>query len=232
MVMNSKRHLVVQEQSHSSVAEAYRMFRTNILFSKIDGELKTILFTSSCPGEGKSVSAANTAIALAQSGKKVILLDCDLRKPVQHLMFGRVANGLTNVIFGELTVEHAIQETEQQNLFLVASGPLPPNPSDILGSSKMDMLLNNLKTKVDYLIIDSPPVLAVSDACILASKVDGIILVLGAGIVRAEMAQQTKESLERAKGRLLGVMINRIKLEQDNFYGYYAMQKDAREVMR
>jgi len=230
--MNSKRHLVVKEQPDSSIAEAYRMFRTNILFSKVEGDLKTILFTSSCHGEGKSVSAANTAIALAQSGKKVILLDCDLRKPVQHLMFGRVANGLTNVVFGELDIESAIQETEQQNLRLVASGPLPPSPSDILGSSKMDMLLNNLKTKVDYLIIDSPPVLAVSDACVLASKVDGIILVLGAGIVRPEMAQQTRESLERAKGRLLGVMINRIKLIQESYYGYYEIQKNAKKVMR
>ena len=230
--MNSKRHLVVQEQPHSAIAEAYRMFRTNILFSKIDGDLKTILFTSSCSGEGKSVSAANTAIALAQSGKKVILLDCDLRKPVQHLMFGRVANGLTDVIFGELNLENAIQETEQQNLFLIASGPLPPNPSEILGSNKMDMLLKNLIMKVDYLIIDSPPVLAVSDACVLASKVDGVILVLGAGIVRAEMAQEAKESLERAKGRLLGVMINRIKRELNSYYGYYGIQKNAKEVMR
>lgn len=230
--MNSKRHLIVQERSHSSIAEAYRMFRTNILFSKVEGDLKTILFTSSCSGEGKSVSAANTAIALAQSGKRVILLDCDLRKPVQHLMFGRVANGITNVVFGELDLENAIQETEQENLFLVASGPLPPNPSEILGSTKMDMLLNNLKTKVDYLIIDSPPVMAVSDACVLASKVDGVILVLGAGIVRWEMAQETKESLESVKGRLLGVMINRIKREPNRYYKYYPMQKSAKEVMR
>ena len=229
--MNSKRHLVVQEQPQSPISEAYRMFRTNILCSKVDGALKTILFTSSCPGEGKSVSAANTAIALAQSGKKVILLDCDLRKPVQHLMFGRVADGLSNVIFGELPIETVVQETEQKNLLLVASGPLPPNPSEILGSSKMDLLLKNLKTKVDYLIIDSPPVLAVSDACVLASKVDGIILVLGAGIVSSEMAQQAKESLERAKGRLLGVMINRIKIEQESYYGYYPMQKNARKAM-
>ena len=229
--MSSKRRLIVQERPHSQIAEAYRMFRTNIQFSKLDGDLKTILFTSSCSGEGKSVSAANTAIALAQTGKKVILIGCDLRKPVQHLIFGRVANGLTNVVFGDLSVEHAIQETEQNNLFLIASGPLPPNPSEILGSNKMDMLLNNLKTTADYVIIDSPPVLAVSDACVLASKVDGIILVLGAGIVRAEMAQQTKESLERAKGRLLGVMINRIKMEPNSYYGYYDIPKSSKKIM-
>lgn len=230
--MNSKRHLVVQEKPNSQISEAYRMLRTNILFSKVDGDLKTILFTSSGPGEGKSVSAANTALAISQSGKKVILLDCDLRKPVQHLMFGRGVKGLTNVLFGEMPIQDAIQETEQKNLYLVTSGPLPPNPSEILGSSKMDRLLNSLKAQADYLIIDSPPVLTVSDTCVLASKTDGVILVLGAGIVRPEMAQQSKEALERAQGSLLGVMINRIKLEQDSYYGYYPIRKNATEAMR
>ena len=226
--MNGRRHLIVEEQSHSLIAEAYRMFRTNILFSKVEGNLKTIMFTSSCSGEGKSVSAANTAIAVAQSGKKVILLDCDLRKPVQHLIFGQVAKGLTNILFEENSLDDSIQETEQKNLFLITSGPLPPNPSEILGASKMDALLKDLESKADYLIIDSPPVLAVSDACVLASKVDGVILVLGAGIVRPEMARQTKEALERAHGCLLGVLVNRIRPEIDRYHEYYSVRKKAR----
>lgn len=211
--MNSKRDLVIQEQPHSAAAEAYRMFKAAMLFSKAEGDLKTILFTSSCFGEGKSVSAANLAIALAQSGKKTILLDCDLRRPVQHLMFGRVANGLTNIVVDELSLANGIQETEQKKLFLIPSGPIPDNPSEILGSSKMDSLLEILRKKADYLIIDSPPVLTAPDACILAAKMDGIIMVVGAGLVRPEMAQRSKEALEKAKGKLLGLMVNRSKPE-------------------
>ena len=218
--MNRKRLLIVSEQPQSPGAEAYRIFRTNIQFSKVGSELKTILFTSSCAGEGKSISAANTAIALAQSGKKVILLDCDLRRPVQQTLFDKIAIGLTNILCDGISPNLGIQETNQENLYLVTSGPIPPNPSELLSSIKFNETLTYLKTKADYLIIDSPPILPVSDACVLTSKVDGTILVVGAGIVRLDMAQSAKEAIERAKGSLLGVMVNRVGIVNSDYYGY------------
>lgn len=219
--MNRKQYLIVQEQPHSQYAEAYRMFRTNIQFAKKGGELKTILFTSSCAGEGKSVSVSNIAIAIAQTGKKVIVVDCDLHRPVQHLVFGRVAVGLTNILWGEITPDDGIQETDQKNLYLVASGALPHNPADLLGSEKFDKLLGYLKNKADYVVIDSPPVLPFSDTCILASKVDGTVLVIGAGFVKADMTQVAKEALERANGCLIGVIINRVMDKNNGYYHYY-----------
>lgn len=226
------RRLIVHDNAKSPIAEAYRTLRTNIQFSKTDGELKTIMFTSAGPGEGKSTTIANAAVAMAQSGKKVILMDCDLRKPVQHKIFGKKNRGLTNVLVEELDVEDFIQDTQVENLRVLTSGPIPPNPSELLGSTKMQELIDYLKTQTDYLIIDAPPVIAVTDACVLASKVDGITLVVNSGEIRPEMAQRAKDLLLKANGHLLGVVLNRVEIEEEHAYYYYYYGSDNKKIAK
>ena len=223
----TKQRIIVQEQSKSPITEAYRTIRTNLQFSKTVGELKSILFTSTGPEEGKSTTIANMAVILAQAGKKVIVLDCDLRKSVQHLIFGKKNRGLTNYLVEEVSVEELLQDTDIKNLRILTSGPIPPNPSELLGSDKMQDLLDYLKTQADYLIIDVPPVLAVTDACVLASKADGIILVVNSGTIRREMAQKAKELLIKAKGHVLGVILNRVEIEEDEAFYYYYYGSDS-----
>jgi capsular exopolysaccharide synthesis family protein len=225
--MSSKYQLIVKEQNKSPISEAYRGLRTNLNFCKAEGELKTIMFTSAGPGEGKSITAANTAVALAQNGKQVLIVDCDLRKPVQYKIFNQGRNGgITNILVGDEIRLEFINETEVKNLFLLASGPVPPNPSEILGSDKMTELLGVLRSQYDYILIDAPPVVAVTDSCVLASKLDGVILVLGTDTVRPEMAKKAKELLIRARGQILGVVLNRVELEMEymDYYYYYGNQ--------
>jgi capsular exopolysaccharide synthesis family protein len=230
--MTTTRKLIVYEDAKSPIAEAYRTLRTNIQFSKTDGELKTIMFTSSGPGEGKSTTIANTAVALAQSGKKVILVDCDLRKPVQHKIFGKKNRGVTNILVEEIEADRFIQETQVENLRLLTSGPIPPNPSELLGSAKMQELIKYLKTQADYVIIDAPPVIAVTDASVLASKVDGITLIVNSGSVRPEMAQKAKDLLIKANGHLLGVILNRVEIEEEHAYYYYYYGSDDNKIAK
>lgn len=230
--MTTTRKLIVHEDAKSPIAESYRTLRTNIQFSKTDGELKTIMFTSSGPGEGKSTTIANTAVALAQSGKQVILVDCDLRKPVQHKIFGKKNRGLTNILVEEIEANHFIQETQIENLRLLTSGPIPPNPSELLGSAKMKELIDYLKTQADYVIIDAPPVIAVTDASVLASRVDGVTLVVNSGSVRPEMAQKAKDLLIKANGHLLGVILNRVEIEEEHAYYYYYYGSDSKKMVK
>lgn len=213
--------LIVHEQAKSPISEAYRTLRTNLQFSKINEELKLVMFTSSGPGEGKSTTAANAAVAMAQAGKNVLIIDCDLRKPVQHRIFGKNRQGLTNLTVESLSLDQVIQPTEVPGLSLMTSGPIPPNPSELLASAKMDKLLETVKERFDMVILDAPPVLAVTDASVLASKVDGIVLVVAAGTVRPEIAVRAKDLLEKANGHILGVVLNRVEIEEEHAYYYY-----------
>ncbi|CUH94477.1 hypothetical protein P22_0543 [Propionispora sp. 2/2-37] len=214
--------LVVHEDAKSPIAEAYRTLRTNMQFAKLDGELKVIMFTSAGPDEGKSTTAANTAVALAQSGKSVLIVDCDLRKPVQYRIFAKKNRGVTDILIEEnITAAQLIVDTTIPNLRVLPSGPIPPNPSELLGSQSMTKLLEELKQTADVIIIDAPPAIAVTDACVLASKVDGVILVLGAGLVRPDMARKAKELLIKAQGEILGVIMNRVEVEAEHAYYYY-----------
>lgn len=216
-----KRQLIVHEDAKSPIAEAYRILRTNIQFSKVDGDLKVILFTSAGPGEGKSTTVANTAVAIAQSGKKVVIIDCDLRKPAQHKIFGKRTQGVTNILVEDHPVHELLQDTGIDNLQVLTSGPIPPNPSELLGAAKMRQIINDTRQLADIVIVDAPPTVAVTDACVLASSVDGIVLVLGAGQVRPEMAQKAKELLRNANGHILGVVLNRVEIEEEHAYYYY-----------
>jgi len=227
--MNAQRRLIVHEQAKSPIAEAFRTLRTNIQFSKIDGGLHTILFTSAGPGEGKSTVIANTAVAMAQAGKKVILLDCDLRKPTQHKIFHLERNGLTNSIVEEIPIMELIQDTEVANLRVVTSGPIPPNPSELLGSVHMGEILDTLQKECDLLLIDVPPAVAVTDACVLAARVDGVVIVLDSDAVRPDMAQKTRDLIRKAHGNILGVILNRVEIEKEHSYYYYYYGKEAKK---
>lgn len=228
--MNS-RILVVNHSPKSVIAEAFRAFRTKILHPKEDSVIKSILFTSAGAGEGKSVMVANTAVALAQTGKKVIIMDCDLRKPVQHEIFHKRKPhlGLTNFLSGECLLANIVQETGIPNLRVIISGPIPQNPAELLDSDKTREIISTLKSQADYIIVDSPPVLPVTDACILGPLVDGVILVVGVGRVQPEMALKAKEHLEAVKGNILGQIVNRSDTyaEQSAYYRYYGNVEKA-----
>lgn len=219
--MVDKAKLIVHEQTKSPIAEAYRTLRTNIQYAKVGGSIHTLMFTSAGPSEGKSTTAANTACAFAQSGRSVIIVDCDLRKPAQHRIFGARKKGVTNILVEEASAAELLQETEVPNLKVLASGPIPPNPSELLGSESMHDLISTLNGLADVVIFDTPPTVAVTDACVLASRMEGIILVLESGSVRPEMAQKAKELLQNAKGNILGVILNRVEIEEEHAYYYY-----------
>ena len=225
----AERKLIVNEQPKSAAAEAYRTLRTNLQYAKVDGELKTIMYTSAGPSEGKSTTIANTAVALAHSGKKVILVDCDLRKPVLHKIFDKKNQGLTNILVEHSNLNDYIQETDIENLRIVTSGPIPPNPSELLGSLKMTELLASLREQADMVLIDVPPVVAVTDASVMASQVDGIALVLDSGTVRPEMAQRAIELLTNANGKILGVILNRVEIDDEHAYYYYYYGNDKKK---
>jgi len=227
--MNKERALIVQDDAKSPIAEAYRVLRTNLLFAKAGEPVHIVIFTSSGPGEGKSTTAANTAVSFAQTGRKVILVDCDLRKPVQHKIFGLTNKGVTNVLVEKIPVEDLLQPTATPNLSILTSGPIPPNPSELLGSDRMAKLLAELKERAEIVILDMPPVISVTDASVLASAVDGIILVVASGMVRPEMAQKAKDLLQRAKGHILGVVLNRVEIEKKHAYYYYYYGSDSKK---
>jgi capsular exopolysaccharide synthesis family protein len=196
----------------SSLAEAYRTLRTNIEFASVDGPIQTLLVTSSAPGEGKTTTASNLAVVFAQAGRRVLLVDADLRKPGVHLVFDLPnTHGLTNLLRNEHADLGAVaQVTEQDNLRVLTTGPLPPNPAELLGSQRMRSVLEQLKTGFDLLIVDSPPVQAVTDATILSSFLGGTLLVIDASRSRRRVVHQAREGLDRAGARVLGAVLNRV----------------------
>ncbi len=216
--------LITHFAPKSPISEAYRTFRTNIQYTKLDHELKALLVTSPGPGEGKSTSVANLAITMAQMGSKVLLIDSDLRRPVLHSIFSidrRV--GLSNVLVGRATIEEAAQTTEIENLFVMPCGTLPPNPSELLGSSAMRATLDELKKKFDIVLFDSPPIIAVTDAAVLSSQLDGVILVIKSGQTDREAAFRAYTLLKNVKTRILGALLNGVHVESmyGSYYYYY-----------
>ncbi|MEM4993356.1 CpsD/CapB family tyrosine-protein kinase [Priestia sp. SB1] len=221
-MLTLKRRLLAHNSPKDPVAEQYRTIRTNIQFSNVDQDIKTIVVTSSGAEEGKSTTASNLATVYAQQGLKVLLIDADLRKPTGHYTF-RLENhiGLTNVLTRQSTLAQAIQESEIPHLSVLTSGPIPPNPSELLASAQMAELLKEMKEQFDMIIFDTPPILAVADAQILANQVDGTILVVSSGKTEKDAALKSKELLSNAKGKLLGVVLNNRRVEEGNYYYYY-----------
>ncbi|WP_147802797.1 CpsD/CapB family tyrosine-protein kinase [Alkalicoccus halolimnae] len=219
---DKQRALITELDKRSPIAEQFRTLRTNIQFASIDKKLKTILVTSSSPGEGKSTTAANLSIVLSQLGSNVLLVDADLRKPTVHFSF-QVSNqtGLTNVVTGQAPLQATVAETAIANLDVLSSGPVPPNPSELLGSSKMKMFVEEASGLYDYIIFDTPPVNAVTDPQILAGLLDGTVLVIRSGRTEEEQAKKAVASLKKVEANLLGAVLNDRVLEESHNYDYY-----------
>jgi polysaccharide biosynthesis transport protein len=233
---NQYRNLITLQQPRSPISEAYRSLRTAVTFSNIDEDIKTILVTSASPADGKSLTAANLSVVLAQAGNRVLLVDLDLRRPMQHRIFEVSRNiGLTNLLVemtgtadpAELSgfmakVNIAAVETLQPGLMVMPGGQAPPNPAEVIGSAKMKRLLEFLATQFDYIIVDSPPVLVVTDAVILSTRVDGVILVASSGNTRRNQLAQAVLRLHEVKNsKLVGVVLNRLTARSGDYYHYY-----------
>ncbi len=216
--------IYVSKQPRSPVSEAFRSLRTNLEFSAIDKPVRTILVTGAEAGDGKTTIACNLAAIIAQGGKRVLLLDCDLRRPRVHSFLGfKNRVGLTDLFRGNLSVEAVTRQWKDANsktVFVITTGNLPPNPAELLGSNKMDQILAAISSQVDVVIIDSPPSL-VSDAQILAAKVDCVLLVMQPGKTHIGAARATREQLDRAGARIVGAVFNRIPRSRGYYYGGY-----------
>jgi polysaccharide biosynthesis transport protein len=220
----------------SAAAEAYRTLRTNLEFASVDGPIRTLLVTSSVPGEGKTITAANLAVVFAQAGRRVLLVDADLRKPGVHLVFDLPnERGLSSMLRSdELSPDAIAQTTEQANLRILTTGPLPPNPAELMGSQRMRTVLDRLKTGEDLVIFDSPPLQAVTDSAILSSFLDGTLFVIDTKHSRRRTVRLGREALAKAGANVLGAVLNRIPARADSDYaGYYGgSQESKREANR
>lgn len=200
--------LITLTDPRSPVTEAFRTLRTNLLFSSLEKPLKTLLLTSPAPETAleKSRAVANLAVTLAQGGRSTIVVDCDLRHPHQHEFFARPNEpGLTTALLQD--ADPQLVETGVENLWLLPAGPLPPNPADLLGSRRMEALLTHLRARADFVLVDAPPVLAVSDAALLAAKLDGVLLVVHAGHTKRDHAERAKMLLEKIHIRVVGAVL-------------------------
>ncbi|MBU9713498.1 CpsD/CapB family tyrosine-protein kinase [Evansella tamaricis] len=222
-VSDKQRSLVTHFNQKSPVAEQYRTLRTNIQYASVDKEVRTIMLTSSGPGEGKSTTVANLGIALAQQGNRVLIVDSDLRKPTNHFTF-QLPNqiGITNVLTKQTTFEASVYDTSIPNLFVLPSGPLPPNPSELLGSKSMKDLINLMSKMYDYVLFDAPPVNAVTDPQILSKLCDGVILVVRSGKTEEEAGKKAIESLRKVDAHILGGVLNDRNTKGNHYYYYYA----------
>ncbi|MEB6053361.1 CpsD/CapB family tyrosine-protein kinase [Enterococcus gallinarum] len=215
--------LITLVDPSSPISEQYRTIRTNIQFaSSADRQIKTMVITSSGPGEGKSTTSANLAVVFAKSGQRVLLVDADMRKPTVYKTFNLQNNtGLSTVLSTSTTVVEASQKTIIDNLSVMTSGPKPPNPSELLGSTRMNQVIEEAKNLYDVVIFDMPPVVAVTDAQIMASKADGTILVVRENVSRKESLTKAKELLNMVQARMLGVVYNGAENSKDAGYYYY-----------
>jgi len=219
--------LVAYSEPKSAAAEAYRTLRTNIQFASPDKPVNILLATSTSPDDGKSTTIANLAITFAEAGSPTILLDADLRRPHLHTIFGLPNDtGLTTLIAemarskGGTAPAPPLQSTPVANLQVLTSGPVPPNPAEILASKRMGEVLDMLKGQADYILIDTPPIIAVTDAAILSARVDGVLLVVNAGKTRRDLAIKARDMLQQINANILGVVLNNAKVDK-SAYTYY-----------
>ncbi len=229
-----KDELVMLSSPHSQGAESYRILRTNLQFVAVARELDALLITSSAPGEGKTVIAANLALALAQAGRKVVLIDADMHRPQQHKQFKLINNiGLTTALLSDpIQINPFLQQTVAPTLRVMTTGPLPPNPAELLGSQRMHDLLERLKTETDIIIIDSPPTTAVADTAVLSTLVDGVLLALYTGCTRIEMAKRALAALDQVGAHVVGAVLNRMPTRGSGSYYYYYQYNYYRQYYR
>jgi capsular exopolysaccharide synthesis family protein len=223
-----KKPLLTQAPAQSPRAESFRQIRTNLQFAHVSHRSKAVLVTSSLPGEGKSTTATNLAIAIAQSGQSVVLVDADLRRPRVDEYLGLERNaGLTTALIGRADVEDLLQPWGTDELYILTAGQIPPNPSELLGSDAMKKLILRLEEKFDAVIIDAPPLLPVTDAAVLAQQVGGVVLVIGSSKVKLPDLQKSLGNLEMVNADLLGVVINLLPTRGPDAYSYSYYSYDS-----
>ncbi|MCK1998544.1 CpsD/CapB family tyrosine-protein kinase [Psychrobacillus psychrodurans] len=216
------RKLVTSVAPTSIISEQFRKVRTNINFSMVENELQTLLFTSTSIGEGKSTIAANVGIVFAQEGKKVLLVDADLRKPTMHYTFHKPNSpGLTNLLSSHCSLDQVVKESGIDGLYLITCGPIPFNPAELLSSTSMDIFIKEVRAKYDIIIFDAPPTLSVSDAQILSNKCDGTILVISSGEAEKIDVLKAKEALLSSKANIIGTILNNYKIDKNHYYYQY-----------
>lgn len=218
----AKTKLITLTDPRSNAAEAYRTLRTNLMFSSVDKAIHTLLVTSAADSDGKSALLANLAVAFAQGGNKTIIVDTDLRKPSQHEIWG-ISNerGLTTMMLEDASLAAPpLCNSDVPNLQILPSGPLPPSAADVLSSQRMTEIIGVLKARANYVLFDSPPVLAATDAALLGSKLDGALLVIRAGHTRRDHAARARQTLERVHVRLVGAVLSNAPRENaGSYYG-------------
>ena len=216
---------IVEKNPKSVAAEAYRSLRTNIQYSSFDKEYKTILVTSSNPGEGKSTTAGNLALTLAEGEAKVLLVDCDMRKPAMHKSF-RVTNtyGISDVLLQRKKVME-VAHRYNENLYIITAGKIPPNPAEMLASNAMTLFLKEMKEHFDYVVLDTPPVQAVADAQILSTKVDGSLFVVRAGVTKKYDVQNSIATLKKVNANIIGTVLHAVENSRNKYYYYYGNEK-------
>jgi polysaccharide biosynthesis transport protein len=211
-----------EEGKNSHFLESFRVLRTNVQFVSVDSPLKTLLITSSITGEGKTTTAILLAKSFARMGKKTLLVDCDMREPAIHRVFKiSKEKGLSKLLIDEGSLEELITGTSVENLYVLAAGPVPPNPSELLNSKKMENFLEDVREKYDIVIIDSPPVVSVSDPSIIGAKVDGTLLVVSFGKVPREVCIEAKNLLAKTHTKIIGATLNSLISEASSYYYYY-----------
>lgn len=217
------KELVVYTAPKSVISENIKILRTSLQFSSVDKPIKTLMITSSMQGEGKSFISSNLAVSFAALGKKVLLIDCDMRRGSIHKKFG-ISNleGLSNFLVDEVSgYNRYIQETKIENIYVMTSGIVPPNPSELLSSNRFASFINEVSEQYDIVIFDTPPVTVVPDACVIASKVDKTVIVAMANKVPVSDIQKTKKKLEEANANIAGVVFNGTEISQKQYYNKY-----------
>lgn len=222
----SRTRLHTLENPKSPVSEAFRTLRTNIQFSSIDKPINSLVITSTGPGEGKSTVSINIAVAMAQAEKNVLLIDCDLRKPSLHRTFTfNHLNGLTNILVEDMEYTDVLYEAEEiKGLHVIGSGPIPPNPAELLGSNKMKNFVEKMKNIYDMVILDAPPIGLVTDSAVLSTIVDGTILVCAVGEADINATKRAKELLDKVNANILGIVLNKVPINQGGYYRYHYSQ--------
>ncbi len=222
-IKNRENELITRTNPKSPVSEAFRSIRTNLSFLSPDSPIKTILITSAGASEGKSLVLSNLAVSIAQNDNDVLIIDADLRRPMMHRFF-EVTNysGLSNILTEEISFDEAIMDTKIDRLKIIGTGVIPPNPAELLSSKKMKAVLKKAKEKADIVLIDSPPVLAVTDAAVLSNKVDGVLMVVASHQTQKEVLKRAHTTLKRAKANIIGSILNKYPLQGGSYYsGYY-----------
>lgn len=228
--------LVTLHNPSSLITESYRVLRTNILYSSPDNPLRTLVVTSPLPGEGKTTTAGNLAVVMAQGGSQVLLVDLDLRMPSVHRLFG-ISNrvGLTNLLVEDRSLESVVQKDSVGNLDILTTGPIPPNPAELVGSKKFAMFIEEMKTVYDYIILDSSPCVAYTDSVLAGRISDGVLLVISATIGRMDAAIQAKKNFEKVGAKIIGVVLNGVNkshLGYSSYYYYYEDDKQGKAVRK